>query len=292
MVMSRRDAHLEALLRHLGAAYYESLHGRASAGDVARARVAVEERLGEQPATGRQPGPEGEREGKMPGRPRHRHGRWHTRVHDVMTTDVVTVDRITTYKEIARLLARHHISAVPVLVMGRRVAGIVSEDDLFAARDAAARPGGKAALLPWPRRRHHPQLTAGDLMSSPPITIHPDAPVASAVRLMHQHHVKRLPVVNQDGTLIGIVSRRDLLRVFLRPDADIAQEARDLLTEVLPEDPAAITVTVRDGVVTLAGRPGQAEPPGIVPAAVDLVRGIDGVVDVVDELSPAARAGT
>jgi CBS domain-containing protein len=235
--MTRRDAHLEAMLRHLGAAYYESLHGRASAADVARARAAVEERLAEQPA---HPGP-----GKQqaPGGEAHHHGRWHSRVRDVMTADAVTVDRITPYKEITQLLAEHRISAVPVLVMGRHVAGVVSEDDLLAAQDRATRrPGSrKASFLPWPRRRsgQHRQLIAGELMTAPAITIHPDAPIPKAARLMHAHHVRRLPVVDSDGKLIGIVSRRDLLSVFLRPDAQIAQEVRDLLTEILFADPPA-----------------------------------------------------
>src|SRR5262249_14236804 len=133
--MSRNDAHLDAMLRHLGAAYYDSLHGRAAQADVARAVDSVADQLGEQfpkhpvgdgtPAAGRQgPG----------SKPHRHHGRWHSRVRDVMTTSVVTVDRITPYKEIARLLAGNRISGVPVLTMGRHVAGVVSEGDLLAAR--------------------------------------------------------------------------------------------------------------------------------------------------------------
>src|SRR6516164_7543315 len=102
--MTSRDAQLDAMLRHLGAAYYESLHGRASAADVARARAAIEESMAEQPAA--RPGP-----GTKPAEAHH-HGRWHSTVRDVMTTNVVTVDRITSYKEIAQLFAKHKISAV------------------------------------------------------------------------------------------------------------------------------------------------------------------------------------
>jgi CBS domain-containing protein len=289
--MTRTDTHMDAMLRHLGAAYYESLHGRASAADVARARTTIEERLAEQPGTTARPGGHQQHAGQPPSTVHH-HGRWHSRVCDVMTTEVVTVDRITPYKEIARLLAAHRISAVPVLIMGRHVAGVVSEADLLAAQDQAARRArtGRTGHLPWPRRpaAQHPRLTAEQLMSSPAITIHPDAPISRAAALMHTHHIKRLPVVGPDGKLIGIVSRRDLLSVFLRPDAQIAQEVRELLTEILFADPASVTVAVHGGVVTLTGQPGPQEHHDLIPVAVRLIWDIDGVVDVVDKLSAAA----
>ena len=208
-----------------------------------------------------------------------------------MTTDVVTVDRITPYKEIARLLAEHRISAVPVLVMGRHVAGVVSEDDLLTTRDRAARQAqiGKTGHLPWPHHpdRQHPKLTAGEMMSSPAITIHPDAPIPRAARLLHDRHIKRLPVVDSDGKLIGIVSRRDLLRVFLRPDKLIAQQVSELLEEILLADPASLTVAVHGGVVTLAGQPVVEDQRDLIPVAIRLIWDIDGVVGVVDQLSAA-----
>jgi CBS domain-containing protein len=291
--MTRRDIHTDAMLRHLGAAYYESLHGRASPADVARARAALEERLAEQPGATDQP-EAGNRHGGQARRLLHHHGRFHSTVRDVMTTDVVTVDRITPYKEVAGLLAEHRISAVPVLVLGRHVAGVVSEDDLLTARDKAARPAhtGKPGHLPWPRHqgKQHPKLTAGEIMSSPAITIHPDAPIPRAARLLHDHHIKRLPVVDPDGKLIGIVSRRDLLRVFLRPDAQIAQQVRELLAEILLTDPATVTVAVHGGVVTLAGQPVPEDQRDLIPVAVRLIWDIDGVLDVVDQLSAVAPA--
>lgn len=288
--MTRAEGHMDAMLRHLGAAYYESLHGRASAADVARARAAIEERLAEQPASTGRPGggrPHAPKEADLP----HHHGRFHSTVRDVMTTDVVTVDRITPYKEIALLLAEHQVSAVPVLVMGRRVAGVVSEDDLLAAQDRVARRAraGKPGHLPWSRHegKQHPKLTAGELMSSPAITIHPDAPIPRAARLLHDHHIKRLPVTDPDGKLIGIVSRRDLLRVFLRPDELIAQQVRELLAEILLTEPAGVTVAVHGGVVTLTGQPGPEDQRDLIPVAVRLIWDIDGVVDVVDNLTAA-----
>jgi CBS domain-containing protein len=285
--MTRTGMHTEAMLRHLGAAYYESLHGRATAADVARARAAVEEALQERPPGTGQPEAAGQPVGRAPGTAHH-HGRFHSRVRDVMRADVVTVDRITPYKEIARLLAEHRISAVPVLMMGRHVAGIVSEDDLLAARDQAA---GRArsrgsSRLPWVRRQGdgHVRLTAGALMTSPAITVNPDAPIPRAYRLMHTHHIKRLPVVDAGGKLIGIVSRSDLLRVFLRPDAQIAQQARELLAEILLTGPASVTVSVQGGVVTLSGGPWPADQHDLIPVAERLIWDIDGVVDVIHKL--------
>src|SRR5215470_11803434 len=239
----------------------------------------------------------GRREGGTPPTEAHHHGRWHSTIRDVMTTDVVTVDRITPYKEIAQLLAEHKISAVPVLIMGRHVAGVVSEADLLAAEDQTARRArtGRTGVLPWTRRQvaQHPKLTAEELMTKPAVTIHPDAPIPRAAAVMRNNHVRRLPVVDASGKLVGIVSRRDLLSVFLRPDAQIADEVRELLTEILFADPATITVAVRRGVVTLLGRPGQQDHHDLIPVAIRLIWDIDGVVDVVDKLSsePAPAGG-
>jgi len=287
MAMTRRDAYMDAMLRHLGAAYYESLHGRASAADVARARTAVEEHLAEQPATVRRVSG-GTYAGKPPATGHH-HGRWHSTVRDVMTTNVVTVDRITPYKEIVRVLAENKISAIPVLVMGRHVAGVVSEADLLAEEDETARRAraGESGRVPW---RHRPsaralQLKAEDLMTKPAITINPDAPIPRAAAVMRAHHVKRLPVVDPDGKLVGIVSRRDLLSVFLRSDAQIADEVGELLTEILFADPSAIKVVVHGGVVTLLGKPGSQDHHDLIPVVIRLIWDIDGVVDVVDKSS-------
>ena len=120
------------------------------------------------------------------------------------------------------------------------------------------------------------------------ITIHPDAPIPRAAAVMRAHHVRRLPVVDPSGKLLGIVSRRDLLSVFLRKDAQIADEVRELLTEILFADPATITVAVHGGVVTLLGQPGEQDHHDLIPVAVRLIWDIDGVVDVVDKLGAGA----
>jgi CBS domain-containing protein len=274
------------MLRHLGAAYYDSLHGRAAQADVARALDSVAGHLGEefpQPSAGASTAAAGQ---PGPGNKHHQHhGRWHSRVRDVMTTSVVTVDRITPYKEIARLLTGHRISGVPVLTMGRHVAGVVSEGDLLAAR--ALNTGGRWRWLTG-RKQQHPALVASQLMTSPAITIHPDASLATAAGLMSAHHLRRLPVVDPDGKLLGIVSRRDLLSVFLRPDTEIAHQVREIITEVLPGGPAGVQVAVHNGVVTLTGEPELAADSDLVQVAVRLIRDVDGVVDVTDKTGPAA----
>jgi CBS domain-containing protein len=278
------------MLRHLGAAYYDSLHGRATPADVSRALDSIEDHAGELTASSQagdgDQAPSVQHSGHTV-RGQH-YGRWHHRVRDVMTTPVVTVDRITPFKEIATLLARHKISAVPVLVLGRHVAGIVSEADLLAVEDKhqrAARLEMESGGLHLPRRHaKHWGLTAAELMTSPAITIHPDATLPATARLMNSHHLKRVPVVNPDGTLIGIVSRRDLLSVFLRPDEEIAREVRELLSQILLIDPAPITVRVHNGIVTLAGHPDTPDERELVPIAMKLTWDIDGVVDVVNKI--------
>ena len=287
--MARTDVHFDAMLRHLGAAYYESLHGRATRTDVARALDTVEEHLNEHSPY---PGPA--RTSIRPHRahqgPEVRHRRWARRVSDVMTTSVVTVDRITPYQDIDRLLTENRISGVPVLKMGREVAGVVTEADLLAAEDETNRRARMDSSVGRRRLLHKQQpyvsLTAGILMTAPAITIGPDATIPAAARLMNTHHIRRLPVVDEHGKLAGIVSRRDLLSVFLRPDADIMHDARQVLDEIPITDPKDVTVKVRHGVITLTGtmQPEPGDSHDLIPLALRLIWDIDGVVDVVNRL--------
>jgi len=295
--MTRSDMHRDAMLRRLGVTYYESLYGKATAADVSRALDSV---------AGHTVGQRGERAGAAVseaasahahGGGKQHHGRWHHRVRDVMTTPVVSVSQQTPYKEIAVLMAEHRISAVPVLILGGHVAGVVSEADLLSVLDKHAR---EARLEPGRLHQHahdkkHWGLTAGELMTSPAITVHPDATLPAAARLMNSRHLKRLPVVTGGGgglggTLAGIVSRCDLLSVFLRPDEDIAREVREMLTQILLADPAGVTVGVRNGIVTLAGQLGPAEQHDLIPVAVRLTWDIDGVVDVMNKLTASQPA--
>ena len=272
--MSRSDVHFDAMLRHLGAAYYQTIHGDGTASDVSRALESAEAADG--------------RERQARGQARRPHsGRW--RVRDVMTTEVVTVDKDMPYKQVARVMTGRRVSGVPVLTEDGRVAGMVSEADILRKEERAFRRLGTG--LPRRTRRERAQARArraAELMTSPAITIHPDAPVGAAARLMNGHRIRRLPVVDPSGKLIGMVSRRDLLSVFLRPDEEIAAEIYGLLTGILLAEPAGVQVTVRDGVVIMSGRLAR---PNLIPVAERLASGVDGVVAVTCELTIGADSG-
>jgi CBS-domain-containing membrane protein len=201
-----------------------------------------------------------------------------------MTRDVVTVDEETPFKELTQLLADCHISAMPVLDSDARVVGVVSEADLLLKEEFPEGPTGR--LFEGRRRRATRAKATGDtaveLMTAPAITVGPDASVAEAARRLHRHHIKRLPVIDPAGPLVGIVSRADLLNVFLRSDEAIARDVRhDVLQRALWVDPDTVTVEVHEGVVTLTGR---LERRSLIPITVSLVHGVDGVVEVVDRL--------
>ncbi len=286
--MARTDTHLDGMLRHLGAAYYDSLHGRASQADVSRAVNNVAEHLNEYvpPAADGKAAARGQVvHERRTGQDAGLHG-WSRRVGDVMATSVVTVDRATPYKEIARLLAEHQISGVPVLKIGCEVAGVVTEADLLAAEAKPARPRFAGHLGVHSRASAHPALTAGALMTTPAITIGPDVTVRAAGRLMSNRHVRLLPVVDEHNRLIGVVARHDLLAVFLRPDEDIAADVRQVLDEILLAEPDEVEVAVRDGVVTLTGTldPATGAHGDLIPVAIRLMWDVDGVVDVIDRL--------
>jgi len=206
-------------------------------------------------------------------------------VADVMTRDVATVTEGIPFKEIAVIMAGRGVSALPVLDARGQVTGIVSEADLLPKeefqQDVAGRP------LPWwrrwPRRRRARALTAGQVMTSPAVTIGPEATVVEAARQMDRHHVKRLPVTGPEGRLAGIVSRRDLVRVFVRPDQDIADEIRgEVLGEYLGINPALVRVTAAEGMVTLDG---EIERKSMVAIAGRMALSVDGVVAVTNLLA-------
>src|SRR5690349_1181528 len=149
-------------------------------------------------------------------------------VKDVMTTEVVAVRREVTFKELAATLRRYRVSALPVVDDRGKVLGVVSEADLL-AKGALADVGVVAEVLDRKDVRKAEGLTAGDLMTGEVVTVSPQDPVEQAARLMHFLKVKRLPVVNSGGELVGIVSRSDLLAVFDRPDEDIRTDIADAI---------------------------------------------------------------
>ncbi|MEW2582944.1 CBS domain-containing protein [Streptomyces virginiae] len=194
----------------------------------------------------------------------------HRSVAELMTPTVVTVQRATPFKEIARLLKEFDITAVPVVDGAGRPLGVVSEADLLR------------------RRSGNGATTAEQLMTSPAITACPEWSVVRAARVMQRHQVKRLPVIGVDGRVIGVLSRSDLIQLFLRHDHAIQVEIlEDVLSRTLGISPSAITVDVDDGLVTLSG---TVPRPELLPIVVRLCQSVDGVVDVDNRLTVAESA--
>jgi CBS domain-containing protein len=215
-------------------------------------------------------------------------------VKDVMSTRVVAVRRGASYKEMAAKLHQFRVSAFPVIDDNEKVIGVVSEADLLAkealADGQAGIPGAVAGILHHRDQHKADGLTAGDLMTHPAVTVRPEDSVPHAARLMYTLQVKRLPVVDAGGYLVGIVSRTDVLTVFDRQDQEILAEITDdiILREFLL-DPAWFTVAVDNGVVTLRGNP---EAASLGRKLVERVRHVQGVVAVRDELTypPSERS--
>jgi CBS domain-containing protein len=206
------------------------------------------------------------------------------KVRNVMTTEVVTASPATTYKELVRLLAEHQVSAVPVVDERRRVLGVVSEADLLRKQEHPHGP--HKARWPESRRRRAERakvdgVVAADLMTAPAATIGRDASVVEAARRLHAVGVKRLPVEDASGRLVGIVSRADLLTVFLRPDQEIRREILELIRRDLVMGTDRFHVNVRGGVVILQGR---CERRSLIPILVRAVHGVEGVVRVENRL--------
>jgi CBS domain-containing protein len=207
-----------------------------------------------------------------------------TTVQDVMTARVVSVPESAGYKEIVTLLRRNRVSAVPVVDPAGRVTGVVSEADLLVKQTAPALPAG-AVRMAWRLRERSKAsaATAAELMTSPAVTVTPDVDVAKAARLMRDRQVKRLPVVDAEGRLAGIVSRMDVLSVYERPDEQIRGEvATGVIAGRFRLDPADFEVTARSGVVTISG---QAESRAVALSLLGAVRDVEGVVAVRDRLS-------
>jgi CBS domain-containing protein len=206
-------------------------------------------------------------------------------VKDVMTTQVVRVEQDTPFATIAAALRQYRISAFPVLDEAGQVIGVVSESDLLAKlalADEDHMPGMISGIVRHKQLEKARGVTAAELMTAPPVTVSPEETVEHAARLMYERGVKRLPVVDADGKLAGIVSRTDVLAVYNRPDVEIAEDIRiGVLSTEEPAAPGAFDVAVTEGIVTLTGRP-QTRQQGhdIVYRA----RHIQGVVAVRDRL--------
>ena len=193
-------------------------------------------------------------------------------VLDLMTTEVFKVSPHTPIKQAAQLMVRHRVSGLPVVDDLGRVTGIITEADflrLEVARGEAEDP--------------EPIATVGEVMSRGVVTIGPEEGITEAAKVMVVQDVKRLPVVDDDGTLQGIISRLDIVAVFTRPDEIIEDEIReDLVRRVLFVDPDAIEVSVRGGVVTFRGEIGTRDESRLLE---ELARRLDGVMRVENELA-------
>jgi CBS-domain-containing membrane protein len=208
------------------------------------------------------------------------------KVRNVMTHEVITVDEQAPFTEMVRRMAVHKVSALPVVDQGGRLVGIVSEADLLHKEEYQDLEGERHWLETRRERAARAKAAgrrAAEVMSTPVVTIDADATVAEAARRLARHRVKRLPVLDEHGRLVGIVSRADLLRLYLRDDDAIHLEIVDeVLLRALWIDPTTVVVKVDDGVVTLVG---QVESASVVPIVVHLTRTVPGVVDVVNRLS-------
>ncbi|RLK26023.1 BON domain-containing protein [Micromonospora sp. M71_S20] len=179
-------------------------------------------------------------------------------VGDVMTREVATVGEETPYRKIVDALVRRGISGVPVVDGSRRVLGVVSESDLLHKVERAGRPDERRVFEGRRRRivrEKAEALLARDLMTAPAVATWPEATISAAARQMDRESVKRLPVLDDLGRLVGIVTRGDLLRVHLRTDAEIREDVvQEVLRRVLAVRDGLVTVRVRGGEVTLDGR--------------------------------------
>ena len=205
-----------------------------------------------------------------------------TTVQEIMTTRVIWVKKDATFREMAVALKEHRVSAFPVVDDDHKVIGVVSEADLLVKEALDDEPGVLAGILHRRDQAKARGVTAGDLMTAAVVAVRPEDTVEHAAKLMCDRRVKRLPVTDADGHLAGIISRADVLSVFDRTDLQIRQEITGevLLGEFLV-DPLNYTVTVQDGIVTLAGRPETSETGHEI---VQRIRHLQGVVAVRNRL--------
>jgi CBS domain-containing protein len=204
----------------------------------------------------------------------------HYQVRDVMTADPVTVTPATSIRDVADILVRQRVGAVPVLTLGGKVVGIVTETDLLRKEELQQDPEGQHSMhLTYRARRAIATAeTAREIMNTHPATVRAGATVPEAARVMDCQQVTCLLVTDENAKLLGMVSPRDLLRVFLRPDEEIRAEIiREVLAGYLGTNPAMVQVDVADGVVKLTGELERKSTLALIQPA---VRAVDGVIDV------------
>jgi len=210
----------------------------------------------------------------------------HRTVSDVMTRQVHVASPLTPFKLLVRLIEENRVSAIPIVDQNGTPVGIVSEADLLLKERRSDIATSSRLFRP---RRRRAELTkaegivASDLMTAPPITIPADATLMQAARLMQERNVRRLIVTDTRGRIAGIVSRSDLLQVFLRTDEDLREDVLEkLIPAILIDQVSPIDVHVRANVVTLSGEVDRKSDSEILSR---LTRDLDGVVGVVNQLT-------
>jgi CBS-domain-containing membrane protein len=219
------------------------------------------------------------------------------KVKDLMTKDVLTVSPEASLKEVATILTDAGISGVPVTGPQGEVLGVVSEADIVRKeRGADPRPKGVLGWFlvePPELQRKLAARTAGEAMSAPATTIEPWKPVQEAARLMSGYAINRLPVVDEHGILVGIVTRNDIVRAFIRSDAEILSEIEDdVIQNTLWISPGRVSVTVSQGEVTLTGQVETELDAELLPAFVERVPGVVGVTAKLTAEREGKREGT
>jgi CBS domain-containing protein len=216
----------------------------------------------------------------MTSMPRHRI------VSDVMTSRVHVAGPDMPFKLLVRLIEENRVSAIPIVDRTGVPIGLVSEADLLLKEQRDELESGHNLVHPRRRRDLRAKAAgnvASELMTSPPITITSGASLTEAARVMQERNVRRLVVVDERGRIAGIVSRRDLLQVFMRTDEELREEiVGKLIPQLLWPVPAGIRVDVRWNVVTLTG---EVDRKSDIDVLARLARGLDGVVDLVNSLT-------
>jgi CBS domain-containing protein len=209
----------------------------------------------------------------------------HRTVGDVMTARVHVASPLTPFKLLVRLIEENRISAIPIVDTRGVPVGVVSESDLLLKEWRGELEADTGPLHGWKNRLERAKagaVLAQDLMTSPAITVAATALITDAARLMHERNVRRLVVVDQRGRIAGIVSRSDLLQVFLRTDEDLREEVVErIIPAILPTDGDNVVVDVRSNVITLSGEVDRRSDSEILTR---MSREVDGVVDVVNLL--------
>jgi CBS domain-containing protein len=253
----------DMLLRYLGAV----------------AAISSKQAAGARPAQEERPAEQGEPTPAAPPPP--------LRVRDVMAVPAASVRGDLSFAEIARALSREHVGSMPVVDAEDRVIGVISQSDLLAKAAVEAsghRPGPIGRMR---ERRLHEQAhgeTAEALMTSPAVAVYPGSSIAEAAWVMSLSRLKRLPVTDHEGRLVGVVHRDTLLRALVRDDSKIRQEIEaEILERHFPSARETVEVTVRNGEVEVSGRMDK----GGIPQLLEEIKKIDDVTEVVDHLRAA-----